>query len=142
VLRSALPHLHRDRPKAGACRSSPAAGIFRLDLSFTRFDADAEPIAMPHDLAVLMVGIAARQAASRTAAAQARARAAPEPVPFAPSDGAFNGATAHALAEWRYAEGREGEEPVYPGVSADLQGGAPKGAEDGNEDGAKAPREV
>ncbi len=72
-----------------------------LDLSFTRFDADAEPVAMPHDLAVLMVGIAARQAASPTAAAQAEvARGAPDPRLFAPLDGAFNGATADAIARW------------------------------------------
>lgn len=109
-----------------------------MDLSFTRFDADAEPIAMPHDLAVLMVGIAARQAASRTAAAQAGvARAAPDPLPFAPTDGAFNGATANAIAGWR-----EDEADVYPEVSADLQGGTPKESGVGNEDGAQAPREV
>jgi hypothetical protein len=109
-----------------------------LDLSFTRFDADAEPIAMPHDLAVLMVGIAARQAASRTAAAQAgSARTAPQPLPFAPADGAFNGATAHAIAGWR-----DGEGAVYPGVSADLQAADPRTAEDGNDDGAEAPQKV
>ena len=73
-----------------------------MDLSFTRFDADAEPIAMPHDLAVLMVGIAARQAASPTATAQAGfTRARPDPRLFAPVDGAFNGATATRIAGWR-----------------------------------------
>ena len=73
-----------------------------MDLSFTRFDADAEPITMPHDLAVLMVGVAARQAASPTAAAQAGfARSAPDPRLFAPVDGAFNGATATKIAGWK-----------------------------------------
>jgi hypothetical protein len=72
-----------------------------LDLSFNRFDVDAEPVAMPPDLAVLMVGIAARQAASPTAAAQAEfVRATPDPRLFAPVDGAFNGATAHAIEAW------------------------------------------
>ena len=61
---------------------------------------------MPHDLAVLMVGIAARQAASPTAAAQAGfVRQAPDPRLFAPLDGAFNGATASAIAAWT---GRDG----------------------------------
>ena len=111
---------------------------YTLDLSFTRFDADAEPIAMPHDLAVLMVGIAARQAASRTAAAQAGSgRAAPEPLPFAPADGAFNGATASAIAGWR-----EDDDGVYPEGSADLQGEEPKTSGDGSDEGAAAPREV
>ncbi|WP_374943442.1 hypothetical protein [Sphingomonas sp.] len=72
-----------------------------MDLSFSRFDVDAEPIAMPPDLAVLMVGIAARQAASPTAAAQAGCvYGPPDPRLFAPADGAFNGATAHAIDEW------------------------------------------
>ena len=117
-----------------------------MDLSFTRFDADAEPIAMPHDLAVLMVGIAARQAASRTAAAQAGcSRPVPDPRLFEPENGAFNGATAEAIAGWRE-EGREearnDEAGVYPEVSADLQGGIARETSEGNEDGAQAPREV
>jgi hypothetical protein len=72
-----------------------------LDLSFNRFDAEFEVVAMPHDLAVLMVGIAARQAASPTAATQAGfVRAAPDPRLFAPVDGAFNGAAADAITRW------------------------------------------
>ncbi len=41
-----------------------------MDLSFSRFEADATVVALPPDLAVLMVGIAARQAASPTALVQ------------------------------------------------------------------------
>ncbi len=109
-----------------------------MDLSFTRFDVDAEPIAMPHDLAVLMVGIAARPAASPTAAAQAGVnRGTPDPRPFAPVDGAFNGATASAIAGWR-----EDEEDVHHGVSADLQRAGGKPGDDTGEQGADAPREV
>ena len=71
-----------------------------LDLS-SRFVADAEMSLLPDDLAVLMVGVAARQAASATALAQAGcARPAEEPGLFAPADGAFNGAVAMLLADW------------------------------------------
>lgn len=62
-----------------------------MDLSFTRFEADVTVTALPPDLAVLMVGVVARQAASPTAQAQARL-----PAPghirdwFAPVHGAFN----------------------------------------------------
>jgi hypothetical protein len=73
-----------------------------LDLSFNRFDRDAELTVLPPDLAVLMVGATARQAASRTAAVQAGfVRAAPDPALFAPLDGAFNGPMARYLARWR-----------------------------------------
>jgi len=42
-----------------------------LDLSFPPFDSADELVAWPGDLAALMVGVAARQGASRTAIAQA-----------------------------------------------------------------------
>ena len=70
-----------------------------MDLSFSRFEADVTVIALPPDLAVLMVGVAARQAASPTAMMQARLPA-PDTIPdrFAPSHGAFNHAVARLLA--------------------------------------------
>jgi hypothetical protein len=62
-----------------------------MDLSFSRFEADASVTVLPPDLAVLMVGIAARQAASPTALLHAHL------VPafhyrswFTPEHGAFN----------------------------------------------------
>ena len=62
-----------------------------MDLSFSRFEADASVTVLPPDLAVLMVGIAARQAASPTALFHAHL----VPTPglrswFAPEHGAFN----------------------------------------------------
>lgn len=83
----------------------------RLDLS-TSFDRDHELVAWPGDLAVLMVGVAARQGASATAIAQAllaeglatRLAAGAEPHAeglFGPAEGAFNAAVAAALAEWK-----------------------------------------
>ena len=74
-----------------------------MDLSFTPFDRDQELIAWPGDLAALMVGVAARQGASPTAAAQAGLAGNEEvrPDPFAPADGAFNGEVAAALTRWR-----------------------------------------
>jgi hypothetical protein len=77
-----------------------------LDLSFPRFDRTTELVAWPGDLAVLMIGVAARQGASRTALAQAGL-----PTPdigaadgtarmFAPLDGAFNGAVAASMVRW------------------------------------------
>jgi hypothetical protein len=74
-----------------------------MDLSFPRFDRDHEVTVMPGDLAVLMVGVAARQAASVTAAAQAAITRGPmaDPRLFAPLDGAFNGPMAGALVRWK-----------------------------------------
>ncbi len=75
--------------------------IALLDLSFNRFDRDTELTVLPPDLAVLMVGATARQAASRTAAVQAGfARRDPDPSLFSPLDGAFNGPMARTLARW------------------------------------------
>lgn len=71
-----------------------------MDLSLSRFEADGTIVALPPDLAVLMVGVAARQAASPTALAQARL-----PAPhfvrdwFAPAHGAFNHAVALLLRD-------------------------------------------
>ena len=73
-----------------------------MDLSFSGFDDRTEVTALPADLAVLMVGIAARQAASVTAGVQARfasvigSRALLEPL-----GGAFNGPMARALIRWK-----------------------------------------
>ena len=73
-----------------------------MDLSFTPFDRDQELIAWPGDLAALMVGVAARQGASPTAAAQAGLDGGEaQPGLFAPADGAFNGAVAAALTRWK-----------------------------------------
>ena len=75
-----------------------------MDLSFTRFDRASELCMLPADLAVLMVGVAARQAASVTADTQiglARGAVLIAPTPFAPADGHFSAATAQALAEWK-----------------------------------------
>ena len=73
-----------------------------MDLSFSRFDRDAEVTVLPGDLAVLIVGIVARQAASPTAAVQAGfARATIDHKLFAPLHGAFNGPMAAALTRWK-----------------------------------------
>lgn len=69
-----------------------------MDLSFARLDRDVAVTAMPTELAVLLVGVAARQAASPTAYAQTRlALAAPAEALLAPAHGAFNRAAALAL---------------------------------------------
>ena len=76
-----------------------------MDLCFNRFDRDAELTVLPPDLAVLMVGATARQAASRTAAVQAGfVRGTADPVLFAPLDGALNGPMARHLARWNKSE--------------------------------------
>ena len=76
-----------------------------MDLSFAPFDRDAELHQLPGDLAVLMVGVAQRQAASPTAATQARmAAAAADPSLFQPLHGAFNGPMAAAVVRWRKEE--------------------------------------
>lgn len=73
-----------------------------MDLSF-RFDRDvAVMTAIPTELAVLMVGIAARQAASPTAQLQAELdRPVPAGALFAPAHGAFNRAVEAALTGWQ-----------------------------------------
>ena len=73
-----------------------------MDLSFARLDRDFAVTAMPTELAVLLVGVAARQAASPTAALQA-SLAPMEPVDLllAPLHGAFNAIVAAALTRWQ-----------------------------------------
>ena len=71
-----------------------------MDLSFARFEHDATVTVLPPDLAVLLVGVAARQAASPTALIQTVIdRRAPAAGLFAPAHGAFNFAVAGLLAE-------------------------------------------
>ena len=84
----------------GACDIEAKGRI--LDLSYPRFDRAQELTELPDDLAVLMVGISARQAASPTATGWARiGRDAPQETLFAPLHGAFNGAVAAAMQEWK-----------------------------------------
>ncbi len=72
-----------------------------MDLSFT-FDRHACVTAIEPDLAVLMVGIAARQAASPTARAQSRlAQTAIARALLAPMDGAFNTAASNLITDRR-----------------------------------------
>ena len=57
-----------------------------MDLSFARLDRDVAVTAMPTELAVLLVGVAARQAASPTACIQTRlALAVPADALLAPA---------------------------------------------------------
>jgi hypothetical protein len=73
-----------------------------VDLSFARLDRDFAVTAMPTELAILMVGVAARQAASRTAAMQARiAPVEPADLLLAPEHGAFHQLVATALMRWQ-----------------------------------------
>ena len=71
-----------------------------MDLSYLRFEHDASVAILPPDLAVLLVGVAARQAASPTAAVQNRLAPviALESV-FHPVSGAFDEEVARRLAE-------------------------------------------
>ncbi|MBI0476210.1 hypothetical protein D9601_12720 [Sphingomonas sp. MA1305] len=81
-----------------------------MDLSFPGFDKDAEVTRLPGDLAVLMVGIAARQNASATATAQARfGRMYGAMRRLQPASGAFNGQVASLLAHWHDSEQEPGE---------------------------------
>ena len=69
-----------------------------VDLSFARLERDVAVTAMPTELAVLLVGVAARQAASPTARAQqGLVVAAPLEALLAPAHGAFHRAAAEAL---------------------------------------------
>ncbi|MDF0488270.1 hypothetical protein PX554_09025 [Sphingomonas sp. H39-1-10] len=73
-----------------------------MDLSFSHFVQDGRVTGLPPDLAVLMVGVSARQAASPTAILHARLSpvAAPRSV-FTPSGGAFNRAVAATFGRWK-----------------------------------------
>jgi hypothetical protein len=72
-----------------------------VDLSFSRFESDVHVVALSPELAVLMVGVAARQAASPTALAQARLPRIHRSDPFTPTHGAFN------LAAWDMVAARD-----------------------------------
>ena len=98
-MRPALPRLHERALHRSPLFAGKAAR--HVDLGFFRFDRHGSLPTLPHDLAVLMVEMAARQAASPTAAVFARGtRARPDSPLFAPLDGAFNGAVAQALTRW------------------------------------------
>lgn len=63
-----------------------------MDLSFIRTERDTAVTALPTELAVLLVGVSARQSASPTARAQVHlGMSIPNGVRMAPADGAFNG---------------------------------------------------
>ena len=67
-----------------------------MDLGFLRFDRAARQV-LPTDLAVLLVGMAARQAASPTARLAARLARTPAAAGLlAPQHGAFHPAWRHA----------------------------------------------
>lgn len=73
-----------------------------MNLSFARVERDVAVTAMPTELAVLLVGVAARQASSPTAFAQARLFVVP-PVdaPLAPVHGTFHRSVAAAVRGWK-----------------------------------------
>ena len=72
-----------------------------MDQYFPRFDTAVELTELPEELAVLMVGVAARQAASPTAARWVRlGRSGPEETLLAPAHGAFNGPVAETMMRW------------------------------------------
>jgi hypothetical protein len=72
-----------------------------VDLSYLRFEHDAGVAVLPPDLAVLLVGIAARQAASPTAMIQARfAPTIWAELPFRPRSGAFCERQAVRIERW------------------------------------------
>jgi hypothetical protein len=72
-----------------------------LDLSFPRFDTSMVVTTLPADLAVLLVGVGARQAGSPTAANHARlVRDPAESTLLAPLTGAFNGSVAALQIRW------------------------------------------
>ncbi len=71
-----------------------------MDLSFSDFDRHVEVTALPADLNVLLVGIAARQAGSVTARLQARLAMLMGANPLlAPIHGCFNAPVARLLQE-------------------------------------------
>ncbi|MBN2971203.1 hypothetical protein JW805_04145 [Roseomonas aeriglobus] len=72
-----------------------------MDLSFARFHGH-QVSALPVELAVLLVGVASRQAASPTARVQvALNRAGPVDALLAPVAGCFSATTAQALRRWK-----------------------------------------
>lgn len=70
-----------------------------MDLSFARLDSEVAVTALPTELAVLLVGVTARQAASPAArvAALIAGRFSATPL-LAPPHGSFNAATAALLS--------------------------------------------
>jgi len=73
-----------------------------VDLSFSRFEHDSRVTGLPPDLAVLMVGVAARQAASPTAMIHVRLSSdMAEYGPFQPEHGAFNARVAAMFTRWK-----------------------------------------
>jgi hypothetical protein len=73
-----------------------------VDLSYLRFEHDASVAVLPPDLAVLLVGIAARQASSPTAMLHARIDTPTfASSPFRPQSGAFDSIVAARIAAWR-----------------------------------------
>jgi hypothetical protein len=73
-----------------------------VDLSYLRFEHDASVAVLPPDLAVLLVGVAARQAASPTAMVHAHvAPAVVANLPFRPQSGAFDERQAVRIERWR-----------------------------------------
>lgn len=72
-----------------------------MDLSFARFEHDPQAALLPPDLAVLLVGVAARQSLSPTAQAQIgieRSATIKANGAFAPAHGAFSRSVAGLLA--------------------------------------------
>ncbi len=70
-----------------------------MDLSFARYERGITAAALPIDLAVLLAGVAGRQAATLTARLQTRLACKRAPVSLLhPADGAFDGWTAALLA--------------------------------------------
>jgi len=73
-----------------------------VDLSYLRFEHDASVAVLPPDLAVLLVGVAARQAASPTAMVQSHlAPAVTADSIFFPQSGAFDAAVAARFRQWQ-----------------------------------------
>ena len=77
-----------------------------MDLSYLRFEHDASVAILPPDLAVLLVGVAARQAASPTALFQMRQHnlervsAIGGDSWFSPASGAFDARQAARIERW------------------------------------------
>jgi hypothetical protein len=74
-----------------------------LDLSFLRIEKDLAAEGLPSDLAVLLVGMVARQAASPTAVVASQLGAeepAPEPL-LGTQHGPFSPTMAQALSKWK-----------------------------------------
>ncbi|MBY0520155.1 MAG: hypothetical protein K2P79_06990 [Sphingomonas sp.] len=73
-----------------------------MDLEFRRFEQDVGPVGLPIELAVVMVGAAARQATSQTARTEAQIEQSRRTDRLnAFRTGAFNTAMAAALITWK-----------------------------------------